>query len=200
MLAQLLRVAGVATFLLTGLAVGLGLLMMAVAAVTGRPRLLTVAATGTATWLLGYALALLAGPALTRPQTLALGDELSFCGLDCHLHVAATRVRWDGDLAVRLHFRSDAKAAPEYPSHLRIRVLDAAGHEYAPDPAPALDPLAAGAGYDRDLRFRLPREAEAKRLVVTWGDWPDHVVPGPENVLVQRRRSILLAAPAVRPS
>ena len=197
---QFLRLAGIGVFFLTGLAIGAGLIVAAIAAFTGRPRLLTAAAFGTAAWLACYALALLAGPALTRQRTLGLGDELSFCGLDCHLHLAVTDVRRDGDVAVRLRFRSDAKAAAEYPSHLRVRVLDAAGRQYAAEPAVDLEPLAAGAEYARDLHFRIPAGATAERLVATWGDWPDYVVPGPENALVQRRRSILLTATAARPS
>jgi hypothetical protein len=200
MLDQFLRLAGIGAFFLTGLVIAAGLVVVAVAAFTGRPRLLTAAAAGTAAWLVCYALAILAGPALTRPRTLGLGEELSFCGLDCHLHLAVTDVRRDGDVTVRLRFRSDAKAAAEYPSHLRVRVLDAAGRQYAAEPAVDLEPLAAGAEYARDLHFRIPAGATAERLVATWGDWPDYVVPGPENALVQRRRSILLTATAARPS
>ena len=200
MLVQLLKLAGFGVFLLTGLVIGVGLVVVAIAAFTGRPRLLTAAAGGTAAWLVCYALALLAGPALTRQRTLGLGDELSFCGLDCHLHLAVTDVRRDGDVTVRLRFRSDAKAAPEYPSHLRVRVLDAAGHQYAPQPVVELEPLAAGAEYAREFHFPIPAGATAERLVATWGDWPDYFVPGPENALVQRRRSILLTATAERRS
>jgi hypothetical protein len=195
MFTQLLRLAGFAAFLLTGLVLAAGLIVVVVAAFTGRPRLLTATVLGIFGWLGCYALAVLAGPLLARRQTLSLGEEMAFCGLDCHLHVSVTGISGTGDLALRLRLRSDAKGAPEYPSHLRIRLVDAAGHDYAPRPAAPLEPLAAGAEYVRDLHFTLPTGAAAERLVVTWGDWPDYVVPGPENALVQRRRSILLAAP-----
>ena len=203
MLAQLLRVAGFAAFFLTGLIVAVGLIVVVVAAFTGRPRLLTTAVIGVFAWLGCYALAVLAGPLLARSQTLALGDEMAFCGVDCHLHLSVTRVTGAGpagDLAVRLRFRSDARAASEEPSHLRIRVVDAAGHEYAPRPAAPLEQLPAGAEYVRELHFSLPGGAGAERLVATWGDWPDYVVPGPENALVQRRRSVLLTAPLAHPA
>lgn len=203
MLAQLLRVAGFAAFLLTGLIVAAGLIVVVVAAFTGRPRLLTATAVGLFAWLGCYALAVLAGPLFARRQTLALGDEMAFCGVDCHLHLSVTGVTGvggTGDLAVRLRFRSDARAASEEPAHLRIRVIDAAGHEYAPRPAAPLEQLPAGAEYVRDLHFAVPAGAGAERLVVTWGDWPDYVVPGPENALVQRRRSVLLTAPAAHPA
>ena len=200
MLSLLLRVAGLGAFLLTGLVVAAGLIVAVAAAFTGRPRLLTATVIGLAIWIGCYALAVLAGPLLARRQTLALGEEMAFCGFDCHLHLAVTRVSGAGDLAVQLRFRSDAKAAPEEPSHLRIRVVDAAGHEYAPRRAAPLESLAAGAEYWRELHVALPAGVVAERLVATWGSWPDYVVPGPENALVQRRRSVLLAAPAARPS
>jgi hypothetical protein len=199
MLAQLLRVAGFAAFLLTGLIAAAGLIVVVVAAFTGRPRLLTGTVIGLFAWLGCYALAVLAGPLFARRQTLALGDEMAFCGVDCHLHLSVTAVTGSGDLAVRLRLRSDAKAVSEEPSHLRIRVVDAAGHEYAPRAAPPLEPLPPGAEYLREVHFALPAGATAERLVVTWGDWPDYVVPGPENALVQRRRSVLLTAPAAHP-
>ena len=194
MFTQLLRLAGFAAFLLTGLILAAGLIVVVVAAFTGRPRLLTATVVGIFGWLACYALALLAGPLLARRQTLGLGEELAFCGLDCHLHLSVTGVSGTSDLAVRLRLRSDAKGEPEYPSHLRIRLVDAAGRDYAPRPAAPLEPLPAGAEYVRDLHFTVPAGVTPERLVVTWGDWPDYVVPGPENALVQRRRSILLTA------
>ena len=194
MLTQLLRLTGFAAFLLTGLILAAGLIVVVLTAFTGRPRLLTATVFGIFGWLACYALAVLAGPLLARHQTLALGEELAFCGLDCHLHLSVTGVSGTSDLAVRLRLRSDAKGEPEYPSHLRMRLVDAAGHEYAPRPAAPLEPLPAGADYVREVHFTLPAGAAAERLVVTWGDWPDYVVPGPENALVQRRRSILLTA------
>lgn len=196
MLVQLLRFGGIAAFLFSGVVIVAGLGLMLFGAFSGRPRLLTLTATGIVIWFACYALALLAGPALTPRRVLAAGDEMAFCGLDCHLHLSVNDVTRDGAVAVRVHFRSDAKAAAEYPSHLRIRAIDRAGHEYAPQLDTPLVPLAAGAAYNRELRFTVPRGAAVDRLVVTWADWQDYLVPGPENAMVQRRRSFRIGGAA----
>lgn len=199
MFVQLLRLLGFAAFLFTGLVIVAGLALMLIAVFTERPRLLTVTATAVTAWFACYAIAVLAGPALTPRRTLAVGEEMEFCGLDCHLHLSVAGIRRDSGLAVTVRFRSDARAAPEYPSHLRIRVIDAAGREHAPLESAPLAPLPAGAEYLRDLHFDLPAGAAPDRLVATWGDWPDYIVPGPENAMVQRRRSVRLT-PASGPA
>ena len=196
MLVQLLRLGGIAAFLFTGVVIVVGLGLMVFGEFTGRPRLVTLTATGVAVWFACYGVALLAGPSLAQRRVLGPAEEMAFCGFDCHLHLSVAGVSREGGLAVRLHFRSDAKQAPEYPSHLRIRAVDGAGHGYAPAMDTPLAPLPAGAEYSRELRFRLPAGATADRLRVTWGDWQDYLVPGPENAMVQRRRSFRIGAPA----
>jgi hypothetical protein len=196
MLVLLLRLAGIAAFLFSGVVITVGLALMVFGELTGRRRLVSLTATGVLAWFAAYGLALIAGPSLAPRRSLGAAEEMAFCGFDCHLHLSVAAVRQEGGLAVRLHFRSDAKQAPEFPSHLRIRAVDAEGHEYAPLFDAPLTPLAAGAEYDRELRFRLPAGAAADRLLVTWGDWQDYLVPGPDNVMVQRRRSFRIGAAA----
>lgn len=146
----------------------------------------------------GYALLLAAGPAITPPRTLAPGEELSFCGFDCHLHVSAVSARRDGGLDVTLRFRSDARRAPEFPGELRVRVVDAAGREYAPRERLPRNELRAGETVAHTLRFPAPEGAESPRVTVTWGGWLDYFVPGPGNPLVQRKASLELAGLAPR--
>lgn len=146
----------------------------------------------------GYALLLAAGPLLTPSRSLPPGGELSFCGFDCHLHVSATSERLDDSLDVTLRFRSDAKAAPEYPGELRVVVADAAGLEFLPErPLPA-DSLLAGMAVNWTLRFIVPADIRAPRLLVTWRGWLDYLVPGPQNPLVQRKASLMLASGAAK--
>lgn len=196
MLVQLLRLGGIAAFLFTGVVIVVGLGLMVFGELSGRPRVVTLTATGVVSWFACYGLALLAGPSLAPRRELGPAEEMAFCGFDCHLHLSVAGVSRDGGLAVRLHFRSDAKQVAEYPSHLRIRAVDAAGNEYAPVMDGPLPPLRAGAEYNRELRFRLPSGATADRLLVTWGDWQDYLVPGPENAMVQRRRSFRIGEAA----
>lgn len=140
---------------------------------------------------------LVAGPLLARNRVLAPGSEMSFCGFDCHLHVSAARGSMPG--AVILRFRSDARAVPEHPGYLRVRGFDARGTAYAPlDPIPDV-PLVAGDTVERVLTFATAPGARIERVALTWRAWETYLVPGPENPLVQRRRTLALAdAPALR--
>ena len=192
MLPLALRVLGTHAFLGTMVILAVGLVVIAVALLTHRPRLLRGTTIALGGWLAAYGVALVAGPLLTAHRRLAAGEELAFCGFDCHLHVSLARVEADGATWVTLRLRSDAKAAPEYPSHLRVRAVDADGHQYQPTAGALAAMLPAGATMDSRLRFDLPAAARDPRLIVTWGDWEDYVVPGPENALVQRKRSIPL--------
>ncbi len=90
----------------------------------GRSRATRWATAACVTVLATYGLAIAAGWLLAPRRTLAMGEEVSFCGLDCHLHVAVLDV--DG-ARVQVRLRSDARRAPEYPSHLDVRAVDDRG-------------------------------------------------------------------------
>jgi hypothetical protein len=144
--------------------------------------------------LVGYAALWMAGLAGTPRRALALGDELSFCGLDCHLHVSVVRADRTNDLAVTVRFRSDARAVDEYPGLLRIEVVDSAGRRYAPSAGMIAEPLGPGATIEREFRFAVPAEAPAPTLVVSQGGWLDYLLPGRGNPLAQRRTRLALGA------
>jgi hypothetical protein len=145
-----------------------------------------IAAVYGAFWLLGVTLA----PTTVLPP----GKSLSFCGLDCHLHVSVGAVRTEPYFSVIVHVASDAKAAPEWPGKLRYRLRNAAGLEMAPtNQIPDL-PLEAGANRDFELRFAAPAAANGSTLVVTWDSSLDYLVPGAGNPLVQARRRLALPA------
>lgn len=75
-------------------------------------------------WLVGW---------VTAPRgVVPLGEEIAFCGIDCHLHVSAVGVSRGESLVVRLRFRSDAKAADEFPGMLRFALRGPDGHRRAP--------------------------------------------------------------------
>lgn len=137
-------------------------------------------------WLLGMALA---------PTTLtAPGQAVSFCGLDCHLHVSVGAVQTDPYMSVTVHLASNAKAAPEWPGKLRFRLRNGDGQEIAPtNQIPDL-PLAAGTERDYELRFASPAAVKGAALIVTWNGGLDYLVPGAGNPLVQARRRLALPA------
>ncbi len=139
-------------------------------------------------WLLGLVLA-------TR-VVLPPGQELSFCGLDCHLHVSVRQVRAGPDFGVIVHFSSNAKQAPEWPASLRFRLRDGAGKEYAPRNSVPGSALRAGATWEYELLFPSLVKAAGSVLIVTWDSGLDYLVPGAGNPLVQRQRRLALPAPA----
>lgn len=194
-----------ATLVVFGL-IGVALLVGLIAFRRGRrsTALRALATAGVLVTLYGLAIAL---PALMgRTRILDAEQELSFCGLDCHLHVGVIMARAEPALeddastrvAVVVQVRSDAVQVPDRPSLLRVRLVDRLHREYAPEPAPdGADPfarnLAAGESYARTLTFVLPADAEALGLRVTWRAWPDYWVLGPANTFL--RRKTLLALP-----
>jgi hypothetical protein len=143
-----------------------------------------------------YALFWLLGLALARREVLPPGQQLSFCGLDCHLHVSVRQVRTGPALGVTVQFASDAKQAPERPADLRFRLRDAAGQEYAPSNNVPDTALRAGASWEFELRFPAAVPAAGAVLIVTWDGGIDYLVPGAGNPLVQRQRRLALPAPA----
>jgi hypothetical protein len=139
-----------------------------------------------------YGVFWLGGLALTRRVVLAPGESLSFCGLDCHLHVSVDGVRRGEQVGVTVRFSSNALRAPEWPDALRFRLRDASGTEYAPSDAPPNNPVLAGQSWTHELHFPRVARTEGAQLIVTWGGWLDYLVPGEGNPLVQRQRRLAL--------
>jgi hypothetical protein len=133
------------------------------------------------------ALALGLGPLMARQRLLQATDELAMCDVDCDLHVGGVTVSRTEGVVVSVRLRSDARRAEGRPDAMRFRVVDSAGHRYAPVVAPAPSPLAPGEQREEQLRFVLPDRVMPVRLEVTWGGWMDFLVPGPEQPLVKRK-------------
>ena len=186
-----LRMLGMLLFLVTAVSLAVGLLTLVYAAGTRDVRLArrVLTATGVVAGL--YAAVLIGGPLLTRERTLAPGSEVSFCGFDCHLHVSVAGASRPGPVEVILQFRSDAKAAPEFPGVLLVRALDSAGRRYPPlEPVPDA-PLGPGETRTHAVSFDVPVNAGPVRVVVSW-DGLDYLIPGPQNPLVQQRATLAI--------
>ena len=196
-LGLLLRLGGVAAFLLLAAATTGALLVAAIGLVRGSTRVAQRAG------LIGLALVgvygalLLAGPLLLGKRTLAPGQELAFCGFDCHLHLTVTHIARDGGLDVTVRARSDAREAPEDPRYVALSVVDANGTRFPADSMTLDTPLGPGDTYDRTVHFAVPASATGLRLVGTWQGWPAYAIPGPDNIFVQRRSGIALTADTV---
>jgi hypothetical protein len=144
-------------------------------------------------WVLGVVLA--------RRKVIAPGEAISFCGLDCHLHVSVREVRTGPELGVTVRFASNAVRAPEWPGELRFRLRDSSGREYAPSNSVPGTALLAGASWEFELLFPAAVTPDGSVLIVTRGGPLDYLVPGAGNPLAQRQRRLALgiATAAQRP-
>lgn len=159
------------------LVLGAGVCVFALA--RGNGRLARRAAAVTASYAALY-LACTAGFALLAPRrVLPLGGELSFCGLDCHLHVSVVGSDTAGGrMTVAVRVRSDARQEPEYPQYLQFRLIGTDGVPVAPENGAAVftAPLAAGQAYVDSLSFPESPAASPHTLQV--------IYPGPIDALL----------------
>ncbi len=167
--------------------VGFGLVVAIAGSVTRRAGVVRAGATLAGLALLGWGVAWVAGYVASPSRVVPVGEELSFCSLDCHLHVSVVEARRNGGLAVTLRFRNDARREPEYPFHLDIVARDSAGRLYPPSSGLVAEPLGAGQTVEREFRFALAPDAGAPTLMVRYDGWMDYLVPGRGNALVQGR-------------
>lgn len=171
---------------------GLGLGLVVYGRMKGVSRWVRAGVGLTLATVAGYGLVWVIGLVGTPRRALPLGEEVAFCGLDCHLHVSVVRIERAGDLGVVVRFRSNARAADEFPGLLRLEVVDASGRRYQPSAGMIAEPLSAGEAIEREFRFSVPAEAQAPTLVVRSGGWLDYLVPGRGNPLAQERTRLAL--------
>lgn len=197
-LGLLLRLGGAAAFLVLAAAIAGAALVATLGFLRGNAPLARRAGIAGLVLLATYGALLAAGPPLLGHRVLLRGQELAFCGFDCHLHLAATHVvARDGRLEVTIRARSDAREAPEDPRAVTLSVVDAEGARYFADSMTLDAPLGPGDSYERVVRFPVPAAATGLRLVGTWQGWPAYVIPGPDNIFVQRRGGIVLTIDTV---
>jgi hypothetical protein len=148
-----------------------------------------------------YLALLLSFSAASHETALAHGQEKYFCEIDCHLaySVLDAHTQPDGHLVVTLRTRFDEtttspnrpKDAPLTPSPREARLIDSAGHEYAPVATagiPLLTPLKPADSYTTQLEFNLPKDATGLRLLInTIPQWPDKIVIGDENSWLHKK-------------
>jgi hypothetical protein len=174
-----------------------------------------------------YAAVLLAFAVTSREQVAERGEEKYFCEVDCHLaysvadvreskslgiasaratarglyRVVTLRVRFDPE-TISLHRPKDMALTPNPRS---VRVVDASGSIYRPDPAgqrafetvegpsiPLTRSLQPGESYTTRLVFDLPEKAPDPRLLITESDWITRALIGHENSPLHRKTSFRL--------
>lgn len=154
--------------------------------------------------------ALLFGFSLSsHANTLARGQEKYFCEIDCHLAYSIVDVKAEPEATaahyvITLRTRFDEtttspqrpKDAPLTPSPRVVRLVDAAGNDYAPiaiQGTPLVTPLKPADHYTTQLEFTVPKEARGLRLLInTKPAWPDHVVIGDENSYLHNKTYLAL--------
>ena len=150
-------------------------------------------------------LALLVGfSAISRSTTLARGQEKYFCEIDCHLAYSVVDVKAQPDasatrylitLRTRFDETTTSPARPKdallTPSPRDVRLVDAAGREYAPtftSGASLSTPLKPASSYATELQFTIPKNAAGLKLLInTPPAWPDRFLIGDENSLLHKK-------------
>jgi len=140
----------------------------------------------------GWAVLWVVGWLFSPKGVLPTGQELSFCGTDCHVSLSVVSVSRDQGLAVQVRFRNDARSTSEPLSEYLIAVEDGRGGRYFPISGIAAGSLAAGEAIIQEYRFAVAPEVTSPRLVASYHGWMDYLVPGQGNPLVQRRVGLAL--------
>ena len=181
MLAHFLGVLGLigaALLLVLGLAIILFALARGDRALARRSGVATAALT--ALYLLGTMISALVAPR----RVLTAGEELSFCGFDCHLHVSVVAVETDEDrIGLVVRARSDAKAEPEFPRDLQFRLVGKDGSVLTPfqEGETFTDSLEAGASALDTVTFVAPLVGTPYSLRVSYAGLPEALLLGPAN-------------------
>lgn len=164
------------------LVLGLGITLFALA--RGDRALARRTATATGAFAVLYLFGTAVSALIAPRRVLPVGEEISFCGFDCHLHVLVVGSETDMDrIGVIVQVRSDAKQEPEYPKYLQFRLIGMDGTVVVPDnEARAFArPVEAGQSYVDSLYFTLTPSPSPYSLRVIYPDLPEALLLGPAN-------------------
>ena len=194
-----------------GFLAAIGILFLAIAAVlifwfARKPKFARLSARAMTLVAAVYVALLFGFSAASHETALARGQEKYFCEIDCHLAYSIVDVNSlpDGRYLVTLRTRFDEtttspsrpKDATLAPSPREVRLIDRAGHEYAPTTmqgTPLTTPLKPADSYTTRLEFNLPKDASGLRLLInTTPAWPDKLVIGDENSLLHKKTYLSL--------
>jgi hypothetical protein len=171
-----------------------------------KPRFARIAAIALGSGTVVYLALLFGFSASSRETELARGQEKYFCEIDCHLAYSVVDVKMqpEGRYLITLRTRFDEtttspsrpRDATLSPSPREVRVVDGAGHEYAPAATagtPLLTPLKPADSYATQLEFNLTKDATGLRLLIkTAPQWPDYLVIGDENSWLHKKTYLSL--------
>jgi len=168
----------------SALLVVLGLGVSAFALARGNRRLARRAAIATVGYTTLYLLGAGVSAFMAPRRVLPLGEEVSFCGFDCHLHVSVLQIEMEDDrIGLVVRARSDARGEPEFPSYLQFRLMGSDGSALVPlqEGTTFAEPLAAGTSALDTLTFVAPLAGTPYALRVIYPDLPEALLLGPAN-------------------
>ena len=142
------------------------------------------AAIGTGGLVVVYLVGVVLSGALAPQKVLPFGQELSFCGFDCHLHLSVAQVDMEEDrIGLVVQARSDAKGEPEYPGYLQFRLVGRSGEAVAPfqEGKTFREPVQAGQTAVDTVAFVAPPEDSPYTLRIIYPDLPEALLLGPAN-------------------
>ncbi len=142
------------------------------------------AAIGTGGFVVVYLVGVVLSGALAPQKVLPFGQELSFCGFDCHLHLSVAQVDMEEDrIGLVVQARSDAKGEPEYPGYLQFRLVGRSGEAVAPfqEGKTFREPVQAGQTAVDTVAFVAPPEDSPYTLRIIYPDLPEALLLGPAN-------------------
>jgi len=172
---------------------GIGVLLFALA--RGDRLLARRATIATGGYAVLYLLGVLVSGLLAPRRVLPVGEEISFCGFDCHLHVSVVGSETDEDrVGVFVQVRSDARGEPEYPRYLQFRLVGKDHTVLTPDNEGRAfrRPLEAGQIYLDSLYFTQTTNAFPYTLRVVYPDIPEALLLGPANSRAVGRTTLSL--------
>ncbi|HMU61837.1 MAG TPA: hypothetical protein PKA66_08650, partial [Gemmatimonadales bacterium] len=161
---------------------GLGVAVFGLA--RGDRRLARRAAIGSGGLVILYLLGVGLSDALAPTRVLPIGEELSFCGFDCHLHISITQTNMEEDrIGLEVRARSDARGEAEYPRYLQFRLIGRSGAALIPvqEGKMFLEPLPAGQSVLDTLTFVGEPGDFPYTLRVIYPDLPEALLLGPAN-------------------
>jgi hypothetical protein len=185
-------------------------LTTAVALFVGKPRVVRWTWRLTAVAGIVYLLALIGFAIVSRERLLHQGEEKYFCELDCHLAYSLVSVKQSAtpgpttEYQVTVRTRFDRATISEHrgngpltPNPRIVRLIDSAGHQYAPssnnDQIAFAAALRPGEAYNVEITFTVPSDAKNLKLLITTEQWPERLLIGDENSPLHARTYFALS-------
>lgn len=186
---------GVLALIGAALLVVVGLGAAAFGLARGDRRLARRAGAGIIALVAAYLFGVAISVALAPTRALPIGEELSFCGFDCHLHLSITQSDFEEDrIGLVVQARSDAKQESEYPSYLAFRLVGKDGALLVPAQEGKIfpEPVPAGESQVDTLTFVAPPSGAPYSLRINYPDLLESLLLGPANGVAAGKTTLAL--------